>query len=156
MDNRDVHAALIELLERSGVPFHAWEHEAVTTSEEAARVRGVSAESGAKALLLKAGGSFVLAVLPGDRQLDWKAAKRLLGVREIRFATTDELLAVTGLEKGAVPPFGSLFGVATIVDPQIAQTPLVQFNAGLRTASVEMPGSALLATQDATVATIAK
>jgi len=156
MDNRDVYAALIELLEQSGVSFRAWEHEAVTTSEEAARVRGVSPDSGAKALLLKAAGSFVLAVLPGDRQLDWKAVKRLLGVREIRFATAEELHDITGLEKGAVPPFGSLFGVLTIVDPQIAATPLVRFNAGRQTASVEMPGPALLATQQATLATIAK
>ena len=152
----DVHGALLALLERAGVPFRSWQHEAVTTSDDAARVRGVSPDTGAKALLVKAGAGFVLLVLPGDRQLDWKAARRALGAREIRFATAEELAQLTGLEKGALPPFGCLFGVPTVVDPRIAEVPLVRFNAGATTASVEMPGSALLDVQDATLAVIAK
>ena len=42
-----------------------------------------------------------------DRQLDAKRVKQQLAVRSVWFATTEELLELTGLVPGAVPPFGA-------------------------------------------------
>jgi Ala-tRNA(Pro) deacylase len=126
------------LLRSAGVSFQETHHAPVFTSEEAAAVRGASLASGAKALVVKAGDHFVLLVIPADRKLESKQARQALGVKELRFANKDELLAVTGLPPGAVPPFGSLFGLTTYADPALEGQPRINFNAGDHTVSFSM------------------
>lgn len=136
--NQTVFLRLEQLLQAKGVQFHVSRHEPVFTSEEAASMRGTSLASGAKALILKAGERFVMLVLPADRKLDSRKAQRGLEVKSLRFATKDELLLLTGLEPGAVPPFGSLFQLATYLDPALAANESINFNAGDRAISIQM------------------
>jgi Ala-tRNA(Pro) deacylase len=129
---------LTRLLDEEGVPFRLLHHAPVTTSDEAAAVRGVELRSGAKAMVVKGKDGLVLAVLAADRRIDWKLLGRLIDSREPRFATGEELMAATGLTKGAVPPLGRLFGVPTIYDESLLEVDTVNFNAGSHTDSVEM------------------
>jgi Ala-tRNA(Pro) deacylase len=122
----------------AAIPFAVSEHEPVFTSEQAAAVRGAALASGAKALVVKAGDRFVLLVMPADRKLDSKKARANLGVKSIRFATKEELLDMTGLAPGAVPPFGSLFELPTYVDPALAANASINFNAGDHAVSIQM------------------
>ena len=133
-----VHDRLLALLRDAGVAFTQREHAAVRTSEEAAAVRGAPLHSGAKALVLKGGERFLLAVLPADCALDSRALRAVVGSRRIRFASRDELLDLTGLTPGAVPPFGSLFGLETVCDPGLADNAQINFNAGSHRHSVQM------------------
>ncbi|MFO0869909.1 MAG: YbaK/EbsC family protein [Pirellulales bacterium] len=98
--------AIRHLLGGAGVSYRELEHEPTTTSEESARVRGEPLSVGAKAILLKVDEAFALFVLPADQKLDSAAVKRELGARKTRFATPEELLTLTGLVPGSVPPFG--------------------------------------------------
>jgi len=134
----DIHRSLVALLEREGVEFRLTRHEPVTTSAEAAAVRGVHLGSGAKAMLVKGKAGFVLAVLAADRKVDWKRLAPLAGGKGARFANDDELREVTGLTKGAVPPFGSLFGLRTLYDESLLEVETVNFNAGTHSDSVSM------------------
>jgi Ala-tRNA(Pro) deacylase len=134
----DVHAELVALLRAEAVEFRLTRHDAVTTSEEAAAVRGAELRSGAKAMLVKAKSGFVLVVLAADRKVDWKLLKPLLGDKSARFANDDELREATGLSKGAVPPVGALFGLRTIYDRSLLDVETVNFNAGTHTASITM------------------
>ncbi len=127
-----------ENLGREGVAYRVTSHKAVFTSAEAAEARGATLSSGAKALVVKAGKSFVLFVVPGDRKLDSKRVKKDLGVRDLRFATREEVLELTDLETGAIPPFGSLFGLKTICDRALGQNLKINFNPGSHTESLEM------------------
>jgi Ala-tRNA(Pro) deacylase len=138
----DTAERLVELLRRSGATFRTVEHEAVTTSEEAARVRGTPLQQGAKALVCRAGGTHVLLVLPANRRMDSRAFKRAYGVKDVAMISAQELKDLTGLEVGAVPPFGSLIGLPTYVDERLLDEPNISFNAGRRTFSV------VLATED--------
>ena len=133
-----VHARVLALLRQAGAAFTEREHEAVRTSEEAAAVRGAPLHSGAKALVLKAADRFLLAVLPADCSLDSKALRGVAGTRRIRFANREELLELTGLTPGAVPPFGSLFGMETVCDPKLADNGQINFNAGSHRHSVQI------------------
>jgi Ala-tRNA(Pro) deacylase len=133
-----VHAELIALLTAEAADFELLHHEPVTTSAEAAATRGTELRSGAKAMLVKAKTGFVLLVLAGDRRVDWKLLAPLVGGKGARFATDEELQATTGLTKGAVPPFGRLFGVRTIYDASLLEVDSVNFNAGTKTDSVTM------------------
>jgi Ala-tRNA(Pro) deacylase len=126
------------LLKEHGVGFEVLRHEPVYTSEEAARIRGVPLASGAKALLCKGDDGFALFVLPADRKLDSHPARKARGWRKLRFATREEVLQLTGLTPGAIPPFGSLFGLPTLCDRRLAENESINFNAGDHGISVSM------------------
>ncbi len=129
---------LHERLQASGIAFTVLRHEPVYTSEQAAAVRGVPLARGAKALVLKAGEAFVLAVVPADRKLDSKKARVALGSRSIRFASREEVEQITGLQPGSIPPFGSLFNLPTYCDPALGENASINFNAGDHSISVQM------------------
>jgi Ala-tRNA(Pro) deacylase len=132
------HEQLVALLRDEGAEFRLTQHGEVTTSAEAAAARGAELRSGAKAMLVKTSAGFVLVVLAADRKVDWKLLKPLVGDKNARFASDDELRDVTGLEKGALPPFGRLFGLRTIYDRSLLDVETVNFNAGTRSDSVSM------------------
>lgn len=143
-DPGSVHTRLIALLRAEAVEFRLTHHDPVTTSAEAAAVRGAELRSGAKAMLVKGRTGLVLAVLPGDRRVDWKLLAPLAGGKGARFATDEELHAATGLSKGAVPPLGLLFGLRTIYDRCLLEVETLNFNAGTHTDSVTMAGAELV------------
>ena len=126
------------LLTQHGVRFDVLRHQPVFTSEEAAAVRGVPLSTGAKALICKVDARFVMFVIPADRKLDSKRIRQSLGIRALRFATADELRELTSLVPGAVPPFGSLFGLPTHCDARLAENERINFNAGDNSISVSL------------------
>ncbi|MEY4179078.1 MAG: Prolyl-tRNA editing protein ProX [Planctomycetota bacterium] len=132
-----------QLLIAGGAEFRELEHEPTPTSEDSARVRGEPLSVGAKALLLKIDDTFGLFVLPADRKLDSAAIKASLGAKKSRFATPDELLALTGLVPGCVPPFGHpILPFELWADTAVgASHGRVAFNAGSLTHSIIMSSS---------------
>jgi Ala-tRNA(Pro) deacylase len=136
--NDAIFSRLEQRLADAGITFDVLRHEAVFTSEEAARVRGTTLASGAKALVCKADERFVMFVLPADRRLDSKLARRQLGLKSLRFATREEVLNLTGLAPGSIPPFGSLFELTTWCDELLAEQPRINFNAGDHSISISM------------------
>ena len=147
-ESRPYHPVVEEirgLLEREQCWYETFEHPPVRTSEEAAKTRpGYTLHQGAKAIILQrkdAQGerSCAMLVFPADLKLDNKAAKRVLGAKSIRFATEDEVTDVTrGVEVGAVPPFGNLFGLEVVADPGVFAHERIVFNAGDRRFSIAM------------------
>ena len=116
-------------------------HAPCLTSEDSAKVRGATLASGAKAMLLstKPADEFVLAVISASAKMDSKAFKKIGGFKSTKFASEEDVYALTGCRPGAVPPFGSLWNLRTFVDQSlIDQGDEINFNAGLRTASVRM------------------
>lgn len=126
------------LLKERGVDFGVLRHQPVFTSEEAAAVRGVARSTGAKALICKVDDRFVMFVISADRKIDSKKVRQALGIRGLRFATQEELKELTGLPPGAVPPFGSLFGLPTYCDTRLAENDRINFNAGDNSISVSL------------------
>lgn len=94
---------------------------------------------GGKALVLKVGPGFKLFVLSAALRVDSKKLKARFRVREIRFATAEELLALTGLVPGAIPPFGRpVMPLDLFVDASILGNDRIAFNAGSLTDSIIM------------------
>lgn len=123
------------------IRFGLWIHEPVRTSEEAAAIRGVSIDGGAKAMLFKDPklGVFYLAVMSASKRVSWKLVKNHLKTKKLELANEDEVKKITQCLPGAVPPFGSLFSIKTLVDPSLTkQGDSINFNAGLRTHSLSI------------------
>jgi len=131
-------------LRQQGARYRLLEHAPVFTSAEAARVRGTPIEAGAKALVLLAAAAPVQVVLPGSRRVDNARVRALLGTRTLRFATSEELRALTGCVPGAVPPFGNLFGLPVLVDEALAAREEIAFNAGSNDVSIVMAAADFL------------
>ena len=82
---------------------------------------------------------FYLAVMSASKKFSWKLIKKLLMIKNMRFATTEEVFSVTGCFPGAVAPFGSIYGIPTLVDASLtAQGDTINFNCGLRTHSMKL------------------
>lgn len=138
-------ARILELLKTKNAWFETFEHEPVRTSEEAARTRpGYTLHQGAKAIVVRIKRSesekrFVMLVFPADLRFDNAKVKTLFGAKDLRFASEDEVAQLTnGVQPGAVPPFGNLFGLDVVADPAIFQNAKIVFNAGDRCFSVAM------------------
>ncbi|HZL58036.1 MAG TPA: YbaK/EbsC family protein [Bryobacteraceae bacterium] len=115
-------------------------HEPTRTSEESARARGEEMRVGGKALVIKVDENFRLFVLSADRKVDSAAIKKHFNAKRTRFATPEELMRMTGLVPGAVPPFGEpLLPFPLYVDPSVFENDRVAFNAGSLTDSMVVP-----------------
>ena len=152
----DVLTRLQRGLESAGVAFVHTRHEAVYTSAQAAAVRGTLQHSGAKALVLKAGDDFLMAVMPADLSLDSNRFRKHLKCKRLRFATKDEVAELTNLTPGSIPPFGSLFGLRTICDETLSENKLINFNAGSHTDSFQMKYQDYVAYESPEIAKLAK
>ena len=145
--SQSVFDRLTTLLESHDVEFNVLEHEPVFTSEEAAAVRGTALSSGAKALICKVDKQFAMFVVPADRRLANKQIRATLKSRRLRFASRDEVLEMTTLKPGSIPPFGSVFGLTTYCDERIANESVINFNAGDHARSISMSYADYLRTE---------
>lgn len=141
---QSVFERIVSVLNRHKTAYTLTIHEPVTTSKEAAAVRGVSIETGVKALLAKHSSGYALFVLPASKKLDWRKVKKITCNNNIALAAPDEVFKITHVEIGGIPPFGNLMGITTYFDQSVTIIPKVNFNAGLRTHSVRMTSKDLV------------
>jgi prolyl-tRNA editing enzyme YbaK/EbsC (Cys-tRNA(Pro) deacylase) len=132
-------AGIRKMLDEASVPYDIKTHEPTFTSEQSALARGEPVSVGAKALVIKGSHRWALFVLPADRKLDSLAVRAYLETKKARFATPHELLELTGLVPGSVPPFGHpVLPLPLVADPRLAEQAKVAFNAGSLTVSIVM------------------
>ena len=148
-----VFESIKQKLDEKGIEYTLTHHEEVRTSEEAARVRGVSQHTGAKALVLFGSKKKMnwLFVLPADMQLDSKKARLIVG-DNVTFAMDVE--KVVDCVRGSVPPFGSLLGLQTYCDAHLAENEEINFNAGTLTDSIKMKYADYIAIENPTIVDI--
>lgn len=133
---------VVALLDGGGCPYEVIEHGSVSTAREAAAARATGLDEGAKAILLKYDDRFGIFVLNAARQIRSANIRRGLRVRRTRFASRDELRAMTGLLPGAVPPFGEpVLPFPLFADPSVVDNETMVFTAGSRTTSIRMATS---------------
>jgi Cys-tRNA(Pro) deacylase len=127
-----------KLLEENNVNYQLFEHEPVFTSEQAAAIRNTPKRFGAKAMIFAADSKPLLIVVPGDKRVDTKTFKKLFKIKDLRLLSGDEVKELTGLEIGAIPPFGSTMNLPTYLDEEITQNEGIVFNVGAHTKSIKM------------------
>lgn len=144
MTHHPLSSQILNLLKQNNYWHETFEHEPVTTSEEAAKIRpGYTLSQGAKALIVKAERAneniFVMLVMPAHMRLDSKQAKKVVMAKSIRFASEEEINALSpGLQRGGVPPFGDLLGLPVFCDSTLFENEKIVFNADDRCFSIAM------------------
>jgi Ala-tRNA(Pro) deacylase len=134
---------IIDLLTRESAVFRVIEHEPEGRSDRISVIRGNNPDQAAKAMVLdvRGGGSgrrHVLAILPGNRKLDFDAVARHFGARKCGFASPETAQQVTGCAMGSVPPFSFNEEIAVVVDPDLLKHATIFFNAGRLDRSMEL------------------
>ena len=159
-DFHPVVAKIESLLDKEGVSFQRFEHEAVRTSEEASAIRpDFDISQGTKSLIVrvKKGGEkyFAMVVVPGDKKFYTKKVREVLGAKDIRFATEEEVSEVTdGVQVGGVPPFGNMFDIQTVVDERVFENEEIIFNAGDKRVSLSMKSEDYKSVVEPTIADV--
>jgi len=128
-----------KLLDENQIEYLEIKHAPTKTSEESAKARGEDLSIGGKALVLKVDNSFYNFVLSAAKRINSSEVKKHLHAKKIRFATKEELLSLTGLVPGSIPPFGNpIISLKLFVDETIANNKKIAFNAGSLTNSIVM------------------
>src|SRR5438876_12053023 len=106
-----------KFLQQRNVPFQMLDHAPTYAAQRLAQIVHVSGEEVAKVVLLRVDDGFVLAVLPATRQVDVDRVREIIGAAKIKLATEPECgRCFPDCELGALPPFGSKYGLKTLVD----------------------------------------
>lgn len=126
-------------LNQQGIEFKEVSHEPTLTSEQSAMARGEDLSIGGKAILMKLGDQYKLFVISAAKKIDSKAIKNYFGVKKLRFADKDELMRLTSLVPGSVPPFGKpFFDLELYIDESLTKNEKIAFNAASLTNSIIM------------------
>jgi len=127
---------------------------AANSLEEAARILGIDPAGIVKTLVVKRhDGTFLFALVPGDKQISWAKLRAVVGVNKLRLPEASVALEATGYERGTITPLGSttawpIFADSAIVGHRVAM------GAGEHGWSAYVDADALIAAYDATVADI--
>lgn len=128
-----------KLLKENNIEFKEIHHMPTKTSEESAMARGEDIRIGGKALVLKIDNDFKILVLSAAKKLDSNLVKKYFNSKKVRFADSNELMNLTGLVPGSVPPFGKpIINLDLYVDNSILENEKIAFNAGSLTDSIIM------------------
>lgn len=84
------------------------------------------------------GGSFGLALMPGDRQLSLKKAAKAFGVKKAAMAAVEAAERLTGYHVGGISPFGLRQRLPTVMEEGLLAYETVMINAGQRGLMIKM------------------
>jgi Ala-tRNA(Pro) deacylase len=137
--SKPVYESICNYLNEKSIQFRSIHHTQTSTSEELANERGEEISIAGKALFIKLDESFKIFALSVSKKLDAKLIKQRLNAKKLRFASVDELKALTGLVPGSVPPFGRpILPFDLYVDDSIINNEKIAFSAGSLTDSIVM------------------
>jgi Ala-tRNA(Pro) deacylase len=132
---------ILDFLRNRGVRHEVLLYRPASSAARRAANAHVPGQKVAKAVLVKAGDSFVLAVLPSTYWIDLAQLSAIVGTpaSHLRLATPTELIATfPDCEPGVVPPFGRLYGLKTFVDPALTVSDEVIFGGNTRHEGLRM------------------
>jgi Cys-tRNA(Pro)/Cys-tRNA(Cys) deacylase len=90
-------------------------------------------------------GKPILAIIPGDREVDLKLVAAAVNEKKIRLATQKEAEALTGLEVGGISPLALLqHGFQILLDTAAEQYPEIHISGGQRGLNIRLPVKSLI------------
>ena len=123
-----------EALTAMAIAHRLFEHPGpVRSLEQAADERGQRPEQVVRSLLFRVSAEqFVMVLIAGAQQVDWRALRNHLGESRLTTASREEVLAVTGYELGAVAPFGLPQPIPLMIDESVLQPEELSIGSGVR------------------------
>jgi Ala-tRNA(Pro) deacylase len=125
-------ARLLEWLSSQRIDFEIHHHDQAFTALATARAEGVDPRTFAKVVVAATGDDRkVMIVLDATDHLDLAKARLVLDTNRVRLVGEPELLELApGVDLGALPAVGALYGLPTYADHAVREEPEISFNAG--------------------------
>lgn len=127
-------------LEKLGILHRVFQHETpVTSFEQAASDRNQRPEQIVRSILFQVRpGEYVMVLMAGRDQINWKKLRQLVKRSRVRMATEDEVLEVTGYRIGTVSPFGLKNQVRVMLDSSVLREAEISIGSGVRNMAIIM------------------
>ena len=139
-----------------GLQVDVVERPAAKSLEEAAGILGIRPADIVKSLVVKhKDGTFLFALIPGDRQISWPKLRTLVGVNKLSLPPAETALEATGYERGTITPLGSTTAWPVYADSTIAGR-RISMGAGAHGYSAFVDADALTEALGAVVADISE
>jgi prolyl-tRNA editing enzyme YbaK/EbsC (Cys-tRNA(Pro) deacylase) len=127
-------------------------HAPTVSAKESAASRAGTEKESVKSLIFKTDkGDFILVLMRGDVRVITKVLKELEGCSDIKLASADEVLRISGVPVGSVGPFGLKTKLKTYFYKGILENTYSWFSAGDSTVSVKIRSKDLLDVLDSPV-----
>jgi Cys-tRNA(Pro) deacylase len=137
-----------------GIPVEFKERMRAASLEEAAAILGIEPADIVKSLVVRRhDGSYLFALIPGDRQISWGKLRAVVGVNKLRLPEAELALEATGYERGTITPLGSTTPWPVFADASIAGR-RISMGAGEHGSSLFVQADDLVRGLDATLADI--
>lgn len=130
---------LIKYLDENEKKYVVIKHSKAFTAQEVAASAHIPGKEMVKTVIVKADGEMMMVVLPSTHDVDFDALKKATGSKEVSLATEDEFKSkFPDCELGAMPPFGDLYDVKTLVAHSLTEDEQIAFNAGTHKELIQM------------------
>jgi Ala-tRNA(Pro) deacylase len=128
-----------QYLKQKQVPFEVLRHERSETAAGTAKELDVSEDNFAKTVVLLVDGRPVIAVLQAPYLVNPAEVKNALGAGVAALADEADFEEYfPDCERGAVPPFGSQYGMPTVVDTHLAEDDYIVFDGNTHREAIMM------------------
>lgn len=127
-------------LEKLNIPHRVFKHEIpVNSFEQAASDRKQRPEQVVRSILFQIRPEeFLMVLVAGREQVDWKKLRQYVGRSRVRMATEEEVLEVTGYRIGTVSPFGLKNKVKVLIDGSVLREDEISTGSGVRNMAIIM------------------
>lgn len=125
-------------LQAENIPFSEFRHAGpVRSLEQAAEERHQRPQQVVRSILFRlAQDSYLMVVVAGPQQIDWKLLRQAVGQSRMSMASPDEVFQVTGYEIGAVAPFGLPTPMRIMLDESVLHEETASLGSGVRGTAV--------------------
>jgi len=125
-------------LEKLNIPHQVFRHETpVDSFEQAASDRNQRPEQVVRSILFQVRPEeFVMVLMAGREQVDWRSLRKLVGRSRMRMATEDEVLEVTGYRIGTVSPLGMKRQVRVLIDSSVLKEEEISIGSGVSNTAI--------------------
>jgi Cys-tRNA(Pro)/Cys-tRNA(Cys) deacylase len=150
---------ITRMLDQRKIPYTAFDLPAEKLGAiETARQLGVTADIVCKTIVvtrLAHGAKPVLAIIPGDRQLDLKALADYLKEKKVVLPTQRDAEALTGMQAGGISPLGLVNrGFTIVLDQSAVGSAKIHISGGQRGLNIRLAVNDLIKLTGARIATI--
>lgn len=147
----------LHFLKQKRVPHELLKYEHLEKGAEfAARAVGFPLSQTIKTLVVELDdGDFVLALMPGDRQLSLKNIATACNAKRAAMAEIADAERMTGYLVGGISPFGTRKPMKVVMETTLNHYPEVMINAGRRGMMIRMKPSDIIEVLNAGIAGIA-
>lgn len=122
---------LAKHLNERKIPYKASCHPEAFTALQSAQTAHVPATMFAKSVLVNADGKLWMVVLPATERVDMPSLRKCLEAKKTRLAAESEFAPLfSDCDIGAMPIFGSLYGIPVLLCGELAENAEIAFTAG--------------------------